>query len=56
MKKPPMRKNVPAYQTKAFGLLVVLGFDVAVFTPAPIHVIVSDDPHKGNLILWKLRA
>ena len=28
-------KKSTAYQTKAFGLLVVLGFDVAVFTPAP---------------------
>ena len=28
-------KKSTAYQAKAFGLLVVLGFDVAVFTPAP---------------------
>ena len=35
MKKHPCEKKSTAYQTKAFGLLVVLGFDVAVFTPAP---------------------
>ena len=33
--KTPMRKKVPRTKAKAFGLLVVLGFDVAVSTPAP---------------------
>ena len=35
MKKHPCEKKVPRTRQKAFGLLVVLGFDVAVFTPAP---------------------
>ena len=33
--KRPFHHNNCYYDTKSFGLLVVLGFDVAVFTPAP---------------------
>ena len=53
MKKHPCEKKYRVPRQKLSGLLVVLGFDVAVSTPAPIHVIVFDDPHKRNLILWK---
>ena len=45
MKKHPCEKST--HQTKAFGLLVVLGLTSPSLHLHPIHVIVSDDPHKG---------